>query len=888
MQPGWLGERQIGFRFANLLCSALVLALLLACQQDEPAPAPPQPESPLAAPLVSPTAGETSPASPLPPPVAITQILRAGQLPPASHDLLFISEGFLRHWDHQTGQINTLIGPAAVGLLADQHQISLLKGPGPPTGTVLEYAVNGQGQMVVVTFQRGDANRLPSSNVFLYDHRTQQRFPLPADHGEITLPGFSPDGNWIAWVLLRNDAYAQRPPGLAAAFPQTTPQQGLPVGQVYVAPSVSLRESRRVGSCGLFKQGWLQQCTGLFWSADSGHLLWQDVDTIWSISPTGAAPPMQYKLPVGSGEPQAPSPSGRYLLTRVPGVTEGSSLAVVDLQMGRTMAVAGTFEYTSPGARVLWLADDRLLVIHHADLLAVPSVREQAESNVTVEVWQMSMPPNDLLQLVQRVSLPARAGTYAAGQQQLDKQHVVFALLNPDAEAQQMSGLFLFDLITGALQRRRSLPPMGKWDDSATARDFPDGFFWSPDGSDLLIQDTAQQTVFLAPAVDGPMLEIGHLLGQSACCFTWVAPLPERGQTGQIIIPDVYTGAYHYQLTFATELWRLENDDREAEDYSPELAHRAIDGCRMYLRDGPRGLQLFDQKTLGGNIWSLSVNGDRYPTQLTYSLPQEDAGISFIIRLEMPLEASDEVRQACQLAAEAVINTFQLIPPPLPPNGTATVICRPDEAGCYHCHDHFLGIQFVYPMTWGTLATEFSRAGLDGNYYNYQFGQSKGRAGGRGKIISPRGRGRMWTDFSGYQPDRLFETCQTYSAAYCEEFKPGVLVMLQRPDSASICQPATMGAPGFLAFVAVNLPDHDQITGLIFPMPLYPAEILAELDRLLSRANPSTDCQDPARRARYDERVAELFAELATPSTEATDAWYQPIFQWAEAVVIDP
>lgn len=372
-----------------------------------------------------------------------------------------------------------------------------------------------------------------------------------------------------------------------------------------------------------------------------------------------------------------------------------------------------------------------------------------------------------------------------------------------------------------------------------------------------------------------------------ATSTTFESPLAGIGSTTQYTVPDAYTGAYHYRIAYASAEWRVEVVEEVEGFYSPRLEHLAIEGCRMRLRDGAQGLSpdtIIVEKTLAGLTWGAYTGGRRY---VFYILSQPDKGIAFILRLEMPEEAADEVRVACQAAAEAVIDTFTLVPPPTPIHATAPVICVPDESS-YRCDDTFLGIHFEYPMAWGALSAQFYEAGLDGNYYNYDFSQSTLRAGGRGKIISPRGRGRMWTDFSGYQPEQLQATCQTHSAAYCKEIKPGVLIMLQKADSASICQESTMGVPGFLAFVAVNLPDHEQITGMIFPMMLYPSEIQTELDGLLSRANPSTDCQRATRRAMYDQRISELFEALEVRSTTATDAWYQPIFQFAEAIVIDP
>ena len=142
---------------------------------------------------------------------------------------------------------------------------------------------------------------------------------------------------------------------------------------------------------------------------------------------------------------------------------------------------------------------------------------------------------------------------------------------------------------------------------------------------------------------------------------TLSSPLTEVGQTAQVTVPDAYTGAYHYQVTYPTEEWRLETTEtRGGPDY-PELEHLAITGCRMYLREGPRGLQHYGETILAGNSWNLYIVGEIYPNHLVYSLPQDDKGMSFIIGLDWPPDASDEVKAACQAAAEAVLDTFTLV-----------------------------------------------------------------------------------------------------------------------------------------------------------------------------------------------------------------------------------
>lgn len=131
--------------------------------------------------------------------------------------------------------------------------------------------------------------------------------------------------------------------------------------------------------------------------------------------------------------------------------------------------------------------------------------------------------------------------------------------------------------------------------------------------------------------------------------------------TEQYTVPDAYTGAYHYRITYPTAAWRVEGVE-ELEGYeSPRLKYLAIDDCLLHLRDGPRGTApdaVVIEQQIAGLTWGVTRGGELY---VFYTLYQPDKGISFFIRLELPVEAPDEVKAACQAAAEAVLDTFTLL-----------------------------------------------------------------------------------------------------------------------------------------------------------------------------------------------------------------------------------
>lgn len=145
---------------------------------------------------------------------------------------------------------------------------------------------------------------------------------------------------------------------------------------------------------------------------------------------------------------------------------------------------------------------------------------------------------------------------------------------------------------------------------------------------------------------------------------TFFSPLTKIGQTAQVTVPDVYGGDYHFQVQFSTDEWRLEQRDLYKQIY-PELIHLTIDGCRMGLREGARGLSpsaITVKKTLAGLTWGRTQEPEsKYPNYFIYTTHQPDKGISFLIRVETPVDGTDEVEAACQAAAEAVLDTFTLL-----------------------------------------------------------------------------------------------------------------------------------------------------------------------------------------------------------------------------------
>ncbi len=177
------------------------------------------------------------------------------------------------------------------------------------------------------------------------------------------------------------------------------------------------------------------------------------------------------------------------------------------------------------------------------------------------------------------------------------------------------------------------------------------------------------------------------------------------------------------------------------------------------------------------------------------------------------------------------------------------------------------------------------------NYYFENFGQFYAQAGGRGRYISATGRGRMLTDFNGYGVNFANDTCLTYSAEVCKEIQPGVLYMEQRPNAATVChwfENYAVTGVSTLAFVGVNLPEHEQITGFIFAAPILPEAVQSNLLSLLDSDGTMSGCQDPDKIARFDAEVEAFYTSLHNQTADPVlMTQYQQMLHLAHSILPD-
>jgi hypothetical protein len=172
-------------------------------------------------------------------------------------------------------------------------------------------------------------------------------------------------------------------------------------------------------------------------------------------------------------------------------------------------------------------------------------------------------------------------------------------------------------------------------------------------------------TVFTSPLASNPPINTPTATIPSPLTLTptitFSSPIARIEPTTQLTIPDVYQGISSYTISYPIETWRQETTESP---YFPKLGHLTIDGCRINLRgvpgDGTPGAIMIERQ-LGDIIWSMRNAPQVTPNIFTYVFTSPDLGIGYIIRLETPEEASEEVKASCQTAAEVVLNTFSLV-----------------------------------------------------------------------------------------------------------------------------------------------------------------------------------------------------------------------------------
>jgi hypothetical protein len=482
-------------RLAHILIGSLLCAALLAACGGRATPPPTATST--TEPLLTPTSTRTPPFAPtntgeptLTPTASPTITLTPTQtpIPPTptprapllAHDLLYLSEGQLKLWNHLTQRVEVLVGPETAEV-----------------GQVLAYDASADGRRMALQISDPltDTYRLA-----YYDRDTlslQMFYTSTVADEKLLGLDLSDDGLWIAYI--------PQEPALSL-------DEDADAGRVYVLSTATLDKSLVMGLCvQVVGLDYIWGCRGLAWSPDSTALVWSDGRGIW-LSAYGAQPDLLLtnNSKAARGEPRvfvhaSWSPAGGYLLSRLQ-YFEGSSLSVVDIDTGRQKGVPDSSEYVGPGPVSAWLPDGRYLALipgglHYGGDQTLPaqakvwSIAPTAPLSLTLEhTWTLGASPADI---------PVGLETLPAGS---------VSFLQTQLEGQADTSLYRLDLTSGELSLLRTFPHSA----GGAVR-------WLPDASGALVVlvNGDQQSLLYVPADGSSVTDLTAFLGPAAKSFNW-------------------------------------------------------------------------------------------------------------------------------------------------------------------------------------------------------------------------------------------------------------------------------------------------------------------------------------------------------------------------------
>lgn len=467
--------------------------------QVYPYPAAIIPPEPTYTPAFTPTPSITPTPFPTPtqllptvsPPV---QTVVADHLPPITHDLLFISDPYLKRWDHVTSEIVTLAGPISIPVR------------GIPPGSVIDYSSSRDGKRIAITVFVGPQDR--DYKIYLLDPATGSQIPVldVLDSARPLDLKMSPDGKWLAYILqdkLGMQPATATPSTLTIAY--TSPPRGgiVEAGKIWAVQTDQPGTAIEVGYCAIkiYLPNIRIPCHDLLWSPDSKSIAWSDGVGLWVANPGTLARLVIENEPWGKSMgnyywQQAWSPSSNYILARASHF-EGDDRVVIDILSGQATVLPNSFEYSVPAAQITWLQDERLFVVR-------PGL-ETMNLVATGESWRFN-PHTSSLFLEGSFLIPVKA-SYPLSPFQIDETHLGFVMVNPDFANHQERGIYIFDIPRFRLEKVTGIMPHARINAS-----------WVPDGSAVLITG---EGAYLAPTDGSALYELNAVL-KYAWHFTWL------------------------------------------------------------------------------------------------------------------------------------------------------------------------------------------------------------------------------------------------------------------------------------------------------------------------------------------------------------------------------
>lgn len=494
--------------------------IALATNPPYPAGFTPQPTSTPAPSTLTPTITRVPTSTPTPVPIigALIESATVGHVPLLQKDFFFGTSTSLLRWNHLT-----------------QHVERINVGTG--SGEV-HYSLSADGRMVAYN------QHTPSEAIMLLGVPTQQLTtlaPLSSVQGLVAFGdmAFSPDGQWLAYVLLGSRPSTSRATGLTAPAVGGVARSGM----IYAVRTDAPDRRIEVGYCASTGVEYARGCMGFLWALDSRTVAWKDGRGVWvtelgktARQLTNDEIVMPNEMPRGVWNLVAWSPQGRYLLGRV-AYYEGSGWGVLDTQTARAMSVPDSFEYPRPNARITWMRDGRLVATKDRRL------------EKFVEVWRVRGDGDNLLVRETQVQLNVSHINFPTAPTQLPNGQIGFALLNASASEHAERGLYTLNLKDNIVRKVAALPPARGLKDALN----PDlleeaNVFWSSDGTgaiftgfDTIVTEvvkgcsncdgskatpTVRQSVVVrslyVPFNGEALFDLTPILGSDVCCFTWL------------------------------------------------------------------------------------------------------------------------------------------------------------------------------------------------------------------------------------------------------------------------------------------------------------------------------------------------------------------------------
>lgn len=395
-----------------------------------------------------------------------------------SSDLLYISEEKLMRWDYVTNYTVPLIDK------------------------VIDYSLQPDGKQIALLRTRNiAANGIEIHDLDLFDLSTMKITRLVSEIPRVALLTLSPDENWLAYW----DSDGE--------------------GGVF-AVSIDHPDQRiELGTC---QSGKTQDCSSLLWAPDSLSLLWSDTRGLWLASllqhrsrlihpnTVRIADPEGNQAPITVAfSPEAWSPNGRFILTRLATASGNNWYAILDVKQGRLVEMPGAFEQDPQILSVEWLDNGKIL-----DLTGSISETRIIEQ-VFGHIYQV-IPTRDDLMILEKtfpITIRDREASSSPGEAML-----------PASATSTVSGAAAIGysgIVIGKDQPTLALF-LYNWEDLSLTKlfelSFPvDRLVWSPDGNGVLIIGENNELLYLPFSGDQP-IDLSQMLGLKPSHFHWTQP----------------------------------------------------------------------------------------------------------------------------------------------------------------------------------------------------------------------------------------------------------------------------------------------------------------------------------------------------------------------------